>query len=46
MAGRLEVRAGSMARQADSESRLARVITGRTSKRETRKSRSTEKHTG
>ena len=41
VAGRLEVRAGSMVRQAGSESGHARVKTGRTSKRENRKSRST-----
>ena len=44
VAGRLEVRAGSMVRQTGSESRQARVKTGRTSKRERRKSRSMEKN--
>jgi hypothetical protein len=37
VAGRLEVRAGSMVRQTGSESRQAGVKTGRTSKREIRK---------
>jgi hypothetical protein len=46
VAGRPEVRAGSMVRQAGPESRQARVKTGRTSKREISKSRRTEKHAG
>ena len=44
MAGRLEVRAGSMVRQACSESRQGRVKTMMTSKKEIRKSRCTEKN--
>jgi hypothetical protein len=41
VAGRLEVRAGSMVKPAGSESRQARVKTGRTSKKtEGKKSRS------
>jgi hypothetical protein len=45
VAGRLEVRAGRMVRQAGSESGQASVKTGRTRKREIRKSRR-KKHAG